>query len=50
MSKAAAVSSITLVAANTLHVSKPTWWLESRFHFNFADYWGGKEQVNNQFI
>ena len=26
-------------AAGSLHVSKPTWWLESRFHFSFADYW-----------
>ena len=25
-------------AADSLHVSKPTWWLESRFHFSFADY------------
>ena len=23
----------------SLHVSKPTWWLESRFHFSFADYY-----------
>jgi hypothetical protein len=23
-------------------VSKPTWWLESRFHFSFADYWNDK--------
>lgn len=22
-----------------LKVSKPTWWLESRFHFSFADYY-----------
>ena len=22
-----------------LHVSKPTWWLESRFHFSFADWY-----------
>ncbi len=28
-----------VVYAETLHVSKPTWWLESRFHFSFADYW-----------
>ncbi len=21
-----------------LHISKPTWWLESRFHFSFADW------------
>ena len=23
----------------SLHVSKPTWWLESRFHFSFSSYW-----------
>lgn len=28
-----------LLSAGSLHVSKPTWWLESRFHFSFADYW-----------
>jgi hypothetical protein len=28
------------VSQESLHVSKPTWWLESRFHFSFADYWG----------
>jgi len=28
-----------LVRSSTLHVSKPTWWLESRFHFSFADYY-----------
>eukprot|EP00892_Ulva_mutabilis_P006323 jgi/Ulvmu1/4062/UM019_0040.1 len=27
-----------LIPASKLHVSKPTWWLESRFHFSFADY------------
>lgn len=25
--------------AETLHVSKPVWWLESRMHFSFADYY-----------
>jgi len=25
--------------ADSLHISKPTWWLESRFHFSFADYY-----------
>ncbi|KXZ45949.1 hypothetical protein GPECTOR_49g533 [Gonium pectorale] len=30
----------------SLHVSKPTWWLESRFHFSFADYW---DSSRNQF-
>ena len=24
--------------AGSLHVSKPTWWLTSRFHFSFANY------------
>ncbi|EFJ46541.1 hypothetical protein VOLCADRAFT_105456 [Volvox carteri f. nagariensis] len=28
-----------LRGGHSLHVSKPTWWLESRFHFSFADYW-----------
>jgi quercetin 2,3-dioxygenase len=27
------------IPASNLHVSKPTWWLESRFHFSFADYY-----------
>ena len=47
MSAASAASSpagVTLVAAKSLHVSKPTHWLESRFHFNFAGFSGGKEQ------
>jgi redox-sensitive bicupin YhaK (pirin superfamily) len=30
------------VPHESLHVSKPTWWLESRFHFSFADYWDPK--------
>ena len=30
--------STILPCAGSLHVSKPTWWLESRFHFSFADY------------
>eukprot|EP00878_Enallax_costatus_P006680 GHUV01007002.1.p1 GENE.GHUV01007002.1~~GHUV01007002.1.p1 ORF type:complete len:306 (+),score=68.25 GHUV01007002.1:47-964(+) len=34
------------VPAGSLHVSKPTWWLESRFHFSFADYW---DQTRMQF-
>ena len=25
--------------SESLHVSKPTWWLESRFHFSFADHY-----------
>ena len=31
------------LVAEQLHVSKPTWWLESRFHFSFADWWQGKQ-------
>lgn len=27
------------IPKEALHVSKPTWWLESRFHFSFADYY-----------
>lgn len=27
-----------------LHVSTPTWWLESRFHFSFAEYYNPKNQ------
>lgn len=27
------------IPAQSLHVSTPTWWLESRFHFSFADYY-----------
>lgn len=41
----------------SLHVSKPTWWLESRFHFSFADYWdpqrmnfGALRVVNDDFV
>lgn len=30
---------IQVVPHKELHVSKPTWWLESRFHFSFADYY-----------
>ncbi|PNH03409.1 hypothetical protein TSOC_010544, partial [Tetrabaena socialis] len=32
-------ATVDIVTAGSLHVSKPTWWLESRFHFSFADYW-----------
>ena len=35
---ASASSSVRHISSSALHVSKPTWWLESRFHFNFADY------------
>eukprot|EP00271_Cylindrocystis_brebissonii_P015202 TRINITY_DN3742_c0_g1_i1.p1 TRINITY_DN3742_c0_g1~~TRINITY_DN3742_c0_g1_i1.p1 ORF type:complete len:254 (-),score=27.89 TRINITY_DN3742_c0_g1_i1:402-1163(-) len=27
------------IPSTNLHVSKPTWWLESRFHFSFANYY-----------
>jgi len=27
------------ITADSLAVSKPTWWLESRFHFSFAGYY-----------
>eukprot|EP01139_Manchomonas_bermudensis_P006014 Amastigsp_a176227_86.p1 type:complete len:287 gc:universal Amastigsp_a176227_86:1-861(+) len=33
----------SVVRASALHVSKPTWWLESRFHFNFAGWSGGPD-------
>ncbi|GLC38466.1 hypothetical protein PLESTB_001728900 [Pleodorina starrii] len=33
------MATVTRVPHSSLHVSKPTWWLESRFHFSFADYW-----------
>jgi redox-sensitive bicupin YhaK (pirin superfamily) len=43
--------------AASLHVSKPTWWLESRFHFSFADYWdpqrmnfGALRVVNDDYV
>ncbi|PNW78730.1 hypothetical protein CHLRE_09g388208v5 [Chlamydomonas reinhardtii] len=37
------MASVTLVPQGGLHVSKPTWWLESRFHFSFADYWNNEK-------
>ena len=36
---AAAGAAVRHVPAKALHVSRPTWWLESRFHFSFADWW-----------
>lgn len=30
------------ILGSSLTVSKPTWWLESRFHFSFADYYNPK--------
>ncbi|KAL0050358.1 hypothetical protein WJX82_009631 [Trebouxia sp. C0006] len=35
----ASKGSLRRIPADSLHVSKPTWWLESRFHFSFADWW-----------
>eukprot|EP00891_Asterochloris_glomerata_P005623 jgi/Astpho2/5623/fgenesh1_pm.00079_%23_32_t len=32
------------IPAGSLQVSKPTWWLESRFHFSFADYFDPQRQ------
>ena len=37
------MASVDLVPSAELHVSSPTWWLESRFHFNFAGWNGGPE-------
>jgi redox-sensitive bicupin YhaK (pirin superfamily) len=34
-----AVPSIT---AEGIYVTKPVWWLESRLHFSFAEYWDDK--------
>lgn len=33
------------IPESALHVSKPTWWLESRFHFSFAD-WYDRSRMN----
>ncbi|KAJ7566726.1 hypothetical protein O6H91_02G116300 [Diphasiastrum complanatum] len=30
------------ISASALYLSKPTWWLESRFHFSFAEYYAPK--------
>ncbi|MCO5563639.1 hypothetical protein L7F22_017286 [Adiantum nelumboides] len=30
------------IPAASLYVSRPTWWLESRFHFSFAEYYNPK--------
>eukprot|EP00245_Coleochaete_scutata_P012527 TRINITY_DN4868_c0_g1_i4.p1 TRINITY_DN4868_c0_g1~~TRINITY_DN4868_c0_g1_i4.p1 ORF type:complete len:348 (+),score=43.73 TRINITY_DN4868_c0_g1_i4:141-1184(+) len=35
----ATMTSLRHIPAKNLHVSTPTWWLESRFHFSFADYY-----------
>ncbi|XP_024356605.1 uncharacterized protein [Physcomitrium patens] len=32
------------IPAKCLHVSTPTWWLESRFHFSFAEYYNPANQ------
>jgi hypothetical protein len=41
---AAAVTpaAVQVVPASSLHVSEPTWWLTSRFHFSFVSGWGGR--------
>ena len=39
----ARMASIHLIPSSALHVSTPTAWLESRFHFNFAGWNGGPE-------
>ncbi|KAL3162869.1 hypothetical protein ABBQ32_009320 [Trebouxia sp. C0010 RCD-2024] len=36
--KAIRMGRLRKIPQESLHVSKPTWWLESRFHFSFADY------------
>ncbi|GIM07422.1 hypothetical protein Vretimale_11516 [Volvox reticuliferus] len=36
---ATSMATVARVPHSSLHLSKPTWWLESRFHFSFADYW-----------
>lgn len=28
--------------AEGIYVTKPVWWLESRLHFSFAEYWDDK--------
>eukprot|EP00199_Chlamydomonas_sp_CCMP681_P005934 CAMPEP_0119109960 /NCGR_PEP_ID=MMETSP1180-20130426/25300_1 /TAXON_ID=3052 ORGANISM="Chlamydomonas cf sp, Strain CCMP681" /NCGR_SAMPLE_ID=MMETSP1180 /ASSEMBLY_ACC=CAM_ASM_000741 /LENGTH=260 /DNA_ID=CAMNT_0007096017 /DNA_START=65 /DNA_END=847 /DNA_ORIENTATION=+ len=45
------------VLQSKLHVSKPTWWLESRFHFSFADWndpsrmnWGALRVLNDDLV
>jgi redox-sensitive bicupin YhaK (pirin superfamily) len=32
------------VLAGSLHISRPIHWLESRFHFSFADYFNPSNQ------
>ncbi|GBG81087.1 hypothetical protein CBR_g31644 [Chara braunii] len=32
------------IPSSSLHVSTPTWWLESRFHFSFAEYYNPSNQ------
>ncbi|CAM6118823.1 unnamed protein product [Calypogeia fissa] len=36
--------SLRHIPEKSLHVSTPTWWLESRFHFSFAEYYNPKNQ------
>jgi hypothetical protein len=33
------MSALRLIPSSGLHVSRPTHWLTSRFHFSFADYY-----------
>jgi quercetin 2,3-dioxygenase len=33
--------------ADQLHLSKPTWWLESLFHFSFADWYTTDKSRHN---
>ncbi|KAG2483008.1 hypothetical protein HYH03_018088 [Edaphochlamys debaryana] len=43
-SPTAPMATVERVPHSSLHVSKPTWWLESRFHFSFADYWDPRRE------
>ncbi|KAG6557294.1 hypothetical protein Mapa_001222 [Marchantia paleacea] len=36
--------SLKLIPAKNLRISTPTWWLESRFHFSFAEYYNPANQ------
>jgi redox-sensitive bicupin YhaK (pirin superfamily) len=38
-----ATSSVRKIEQGSLHLSKPTWWLESRFHFSFAGWYDPKK-------
>eukprot|EP01102_Stenamoeba_stenopodia_P004415 TRINITY_DN14726_c0_g1_i1.p1 TRINITY_DN14726_c0_g1~~TRINITY_DN14726_c0_g1_i1.p1 ORF type:complete len:286 (+),score=41.42 TRINITY_DN14726_c0_g1_i1:161-1018(+) len=43
-SKQMATASFRKINSGDLYVSKPTHWLESRFHFSFAEYYNPKNQ------